>query len=75
MIDADDSVQGRFQDGPLASFTLPQGGVPLVNMIQHLIERIGQQAQFVPAHFSGTHGIVLPLGDRLGGLGQIKDRL
>ena len=75
MIDADDAVQGRFQNGGLARFTFPQGGIPLVDMVQHLIEGIGQQAQFVLPHFAGTDGKILPVGDRLGRLGQIKDRL
>ena len=74
MIDADDAVQGRFQNGPLARFTFPHGGIPLVDMIQHLIEGIGQQAQFVLAHFSGADRIVLPVGDRFGRFGQSKDR-
>ena len=75
VIDADDAVQGRIQNGPLAGFALPQGAIPLLDMIEHLIECVGQQAQFVLADFPGADGIVFASGDGLGDIGQRQDRL
>ena len=74
MINADDAVLSRVQNRSLARFTCPQGGVLLLDLVQHLIEGVGQQPQFVLTHLAGADRIILAVGHRFGRIGQGQDR-
>ncbi len=45
----------------------------LLNLLQHLVEGIREQTQFVRAEFFGPDGIIPPVGNGLGGLGEGED--
>ena len=48
-------------------------GVALLDLREHFVEPVDELADFVLALLAGAHGIILPLGDLAGGLGQPQD--
>ena len=68
-------AQRRIEDRTHALFTLSQSLVLLVDLREHVIEGIGQQAQFIVGHFLRPDGIIAAIRDGLGGLSQGQDRL
>ena len=69
-------LAGAFLD-PFFQFItrLPQGRVALLNLLEHCVEPVNEQAQFVLALFDGAQRVVLFPGHRVRGPGQVQDRL
>lgn len=51
-----------------------QGGIPSLDLREHLVEHLDQQADLVPVSGGGPRGIVFLFGDVLCSPGQIKKR-
>ena len=71
----DHGIERRIEDDAHACFTGAHGQVLRLNLREHVIEGIGEQAHFIFAPFYCPHGIILLVGDRSGSFGQGQDGL